>query len=93
MLDAISDFIKYMLIEHELLFIIMLTCIFILVLFIIICIFNAIVKYYTSKHVLCDGTDNFNETVDYDAQFDKSKRYDYLDYKDYSSFDSLDYKK
>lgn len=93
MLDIISGFIKYMLLKHELLFIIMLTCIFILVLFIIICIFNAIVRYYTSNHVLYDGTNNFNETVDYDAQFDKSKRYNYLDYKDYSSFDSLNYKK
>lgn len=80
MLNTVSNFIKYMLLNYELLFILLITFIFILILVIVVYVVNNIFKYYRSKHILYDGTKNFNETVDYDAQFDKSKRYNYSDY-------------
>ena len=78
MLDSIVSLINHMYLEHELSLVILLTVLFILFLVIVVRVFNSVTKYHISKHVLHDSTKNFNETVEYDAQFDKSRNYNYV---------------
>lgn len=87
-----KDFINYVLVNYKFIFLSLLVLAFLVILVVVTKVILFISNKYKSNRVLDDSINSFDETVEYDAQFDKSKKFDYLEYKDYDSFDKCDFK-